>query len=184
MIKGKVLSIQTGQPTTVRYGGRLVTTSIFKKPVDGPVSVGQLGIEGDTQSDLTVHGGVDKAVYVYPYEYYNWWKEQYPQFEYSYGAFGENLTISGLQESETNLGDTYKIGTVVMQVTQPRSPCFKLGVKFNDPKMTSYFYKSQKFGFYLKVLEEGIIKPDDEIELLSKGDGMSIEQIVEAQVSF
>ncbi|MEQ8243755.1 MOSC domain-containing protein [Fulvivirga sp.] len=184
MIIGKVLSIQIGQPTTVRYGGRLVTTSIFKEPVDGPVSVGQLGIEGDTQSDLNVHGGVNKAVYAYSYEYYQWWKEQYPQFEYSYGAFGENLTISGIKESETNLGDTYKIGTVVMQVTQPRSPCFKLGVKFNDPKMTAYFYGSQKFGFYLKVLEEGIIKPDDEIELLSKGTGRSIAQIVEAQVSF
>jgi MOSC domain-containing protein YiiM len=140
-------------------------------------------MEGDMQSDLTVHGGVDKAVYVYPYEYYKWWNEQYPQFDYSFGAFGENLTISGIQESEVNIGDTFKIGTVTLKVTQPRSPCFELGVKFNDPKMTSYFYKSQKFGFYLRVLEEGFIKPNDEIELLSKGNGKSIAQIVEEQVN-
>ncbi|MEQ8925739.1 MAG: MOSC domain-containing protein [Fulvivirga sp.] len=179
----KVLSIQISQPTTVRYRGRLVTTSIFKKPVDGPVQVNKLGILGDTQSDLMVHGGVNKAIYAYPFESYQWWNKHYPQFEYNFGAFGENLTISGLLENEINIDDTFKIGTVTLKVTQPRSPCFKLGVKFNDPKMTSYFYKSKKFGFYLKVLEEGLIKPGDDIRLLSKGDGRSIAQIVEEQVA-
>ncbi len=178
-----LLSVQIGQPKTVEVNGRPVTTSIFKNAAIGPVSVNKLGIEGDTQSDLTVHGGPLKAVYAYPSENYQWWQVQYPQFSYEFGAFGENLTISGLVEEEVNVGDQLKIGSVVFRVTQPRFPCYKLGVKFNDPKMTAYFHFSQRSGFYLEVLEEGVLEANDAIMLTTKGDGPTIAQLVEKRVS-
>ncbi|MEP2276181.1 MAG: MOSC domain-containing protein [Reichenbachiella sp.] len=179
----KILSVQVGQPKTVEFKGRMVTTSIFKSAVRGPVAVNNLGITGDSQSDLTVHGGVLKAVYAYPAEHYDWWRDQYPQFDYEYGAFGENLTIFGLVEEELNVGDLLKMGSVVFRVTQPRFPCYKLGIKFNNPKMTAFFHFSKKSGFYLEVLEEGILQANDEIVLVSKQEGKTIADLVEKQIT-
>lgn len=178
----KIISIQIGQPKMISFRGRMITTSIFKSPVTGPVTVNNLGIVGDSQSDLTVHGGLLKAVYAYPAEHYDWWKEHYPQFDYEYGDFGENLTVTGLVEEELNVGDILKVGDVLFRVTQPRFPCYKLGIKFNNPKMTTYFHFSKKSGFYLEVLEEGIIQSDDEIVVLSKQEGDSIADLVEARI--
>ena len=142
-------------------------TSIFKDPVTGPVRVQTLNLAGDEQSDLSVHGGVDKAVYAYPSEHYAYWREQLPETEFSWGAFGENLTTEGLSESLLSIGDRLSIGSVEFLVTQPRLPCFKLGVRFGRPDMVKRFQRSGRTGFYLAVLKEGVISAGDSIRVLS-----------------
>ena len=178
----KVLSVQVGQPTEVEYNGRLVTTSIFKQSVDGPVSVLKLGIDTDTQSDLTVHGGSYKAVYAYPSEHFAWWKEKLPQHEFSAGAFGENLTVNGMLETETSIGDVIRIGTVTLRVSQPRFPCFKLGIKFNDRMIVNHFHSSLRSGFYFEVVEEGTLEAGDDIHVLERSNGTSIHEFVSLYV--
>ena len=178
----KVLSIQTGQPKTVSVNGREVVTSIFKSPIEGPVQVKSMGIESDSQSDLTVHGGQYKAVYAYPSEHLPFWKAQVPQHEFGFGAFGENLDTTGLLETSVSIGDTMKIGSVVLRVSQPRFPCFKLGIKFDDKEMIKRFHDNKKSGFYFEVLEEGIFQKGDSIEIVNKSGGVSIYDFVTAYV--
>lgn len=179
----KLLSIQIGQPRTVSYNNRLVKTSIFKEAVDGPVKVGKLGIAGDTQSDLTVHGGQFKAVYAYPTEHFEYWKVTTPQHSFGNGSFGENLSTQGMLETEVSIGDVFQIGSVVLRVSQPRFPCYKLGVKFGDSQMVKHFYDSLKSGIYFEVLEEGMIEAGDEIVMKSKSGGTSIHDFVMAKNS-
>ncbi len=158
-----LVSVQVGLPRTVLLNGEAVSTGIFKFPVAGRVHMGTLDLDGDRQADLTVHGGPDKAVYAYPSEHYPYWKEKLPGVNFPWGAFGENLTTSGLLESAVHIGDRYTIGTGEVVVTQPRLPCFKLNLKFNRADMTKRFLASECTGFYFRVLREGEIGAGDEI---------------------
>ena len=164
----KVISINTGQPRAVVAGGRTVRTSIWKTPRDGRVRVGTLNIEGDEQSDLTVHGGPRKAVYLYPSEHYAFWREQLPEMDLPWGAFGENVTTEGLAETETRIGDRLEIGTAEFEVTQSRQPCFKLAIRFGRGDMIKRFYASGRSGFYVAVVREGDIGAGDEIRVTKR----------------
>lgn len=160
-----VLSINVGLPRTVEWRGELVTTGIFKTAVPGPVAVNALNIEGDRQADLTVHGGTRKAVYAYPYEHYAFWRGELPDADLRFGAFGENLTVTGLLETEVSAGDRLEIGTAAFEVTIPRMPCYKLGVRFDRLDMVKRFWRSRRCGFYLAVTREGTIAPGDAIRV-------------------
>jgi MOSC domain-containing protein YiiM len=167
----QVISINVGLPREVEWRGEIVRTSIFKMPVTGRVRVDGLNIEGDRQSDLTVHGGVDKAVYVYPSEHYEFWRKELPDFNLPWGAFGENLTTSGLTEDDVRIGDRFAIGSAEFVVTQPRMPCFKLTIRFSRADMIKRFYRSSRSGFYFAVAKDGEIGTGDEIALLSRDAG-------------
>src|SRR5439155_17303525 len=140
----KVISVNVGLPREVEWHGRRVLTSIWKSPKAGRVRVATLNLEGDEQSDLSVHGGEEKAVYAYPSEHYAFWRNQLPDADLPWGAFGENLTIEGLLESEVMTGDRIEIGSAVFVVTQPRMPCFKLGIRFGRDDMVRRFFQSRR----------------------------------------
>ena len=164
----RVTSVNVGLPTEVYWQGRTVSTAIFKDPVEGPVRVARLNLDGDRQADLTVHGGPTKAVYAYPSEHYEFWRSELPGIVLEWGSFGENLTIEGLDEESVSIGDRFRVGTARLVVTEPRMPCFKLGLRFGDPKMIKRFLQSQRTGFYFGVEEEGQVEAGDTIELLEK----------------
>jgi MOSC domain-containing protein YiiM len=168
-----VLRICVSKAKIVDWNGNQVATGIFKLPVSGKVTVRRLNLDGDEQADLTVHGGPDKAVYAYPIEQYEYWKKDAPEREWDWGSFGENLTVSGFDENSVCIGDKLTIGTAHFVVTQPRMPCFKLGIRLADSSMVKRFYKSGKWGFYLKVVQEGEIETGDEI-LTQGGDGSGV----------
>lgn len=156
----------------VDWEGTKVSTGIFKLPITGKVKVSRLNLSGDEQADLTVHGGPDKAVYAYPVEQYAYWKQELSH-DLEWGSFGENLITEGFTEDTLCIGDKLKIGTVTFAVTQPRMPCYKLGIRLGDPGMIRRFYKSGKWGYYLSVIEEGEIEAGDEITHLG-GDGNGV----------
>jgi MOSC domain-containing protein YiiM len=164
----KVLAVNVGMPRDVDWRGRTVRTSIFKSPVAGRVHVGHLDIEGDRQSDLSVHGGPEKAVYAYPAEHYPRWRSELSDPALAWGAFGENLTTEGLLEDDVCIGDRYRVGTAELVVTQPRTPCYKLGIRFGDPGMVKRFHESGRSGFYLSVAREGEVAAGDPIERLAR----------------
>ena len=165
----KLLSVDVGLPREVEWKGKIVRTSIFKTPVVGRVRVAKLNVKGDQQSDLTVHGGIDKAVYAYPSEHYSFWRSELPGMDLPWGVFGENFTTVGLLE-DTHIGDRFRIGSAQFVVTQPRMPCFKLGIRFNRPDMVKRFLQSGRTGFYFAVLEEGEVAAGDSIELLERDE--------------
>jgi MOSC domain-containing protein YiiM len=164
----KLISINLGLPREVFWKGRKVSTGIFKEPVEGAVKVRSMNLDGDGQADLTVHGGRDKAVYAYAAEHYDFWRKELPEMNLPFGMFGENLTAEGLIETEVNIGDRLRIGTALFEVTQPRMPCYKLGVKFGRDDIIKKFLQSERSGIYFAVLEEGEIKPGDSIEFVSR----------------
>src|SRR4029450_3571158 len=166
----KVLSVSVGLPREIEWNGKVVRTSIFKASVPGRVRVGQLNLEGDQQSDLTVHGGADKAVYAYPSEHYPFWRWEFPDMEFPGGVGGENFTTEGLLEETFHIGDRLRIGSAEFMVTQPRMPCFKLGIRFNRSDMVKRFLQSGRSGFYFAVLKEGEVAAGDSIELLEKDE--------------
>lgn len=166
----RLLSINVGRPRLAQRNGTTVSTAIFKRPVDGPVQLGVLGLEGDDQADKSCHGGVDKAVYAYSGDNYAWWREQLAGRDLSPGEFGENLTVEGMTDDRVAIGDVFRIGMASVQVTQPRTPCMKLGVKMNDPTFVKRFHQAARTGFYLRVLEEGVVTAGDEIELERQSD--------------
>jgi MOSC domain-containing protein YiiM len=145
-----------------------VSTGIFKEPVAGRVMVRTLNLDGDRQSDLSVHGGPEKAVYLYPSEHYDFWKRELPDMELPWGMFGENFTTTGLLETEINIGDTFRIGTGVVMVTQPRMPCYKLGIRFGRTDIIKRFLVSERTGFYFSVVKEGEVGVGDELEVIKK----------------
>jgi len=159
----RLLQVNVGSPTTIRWRGQTVTTGIFKEPVDGPVGVGYLNVEGDRQADLSVHGGWQKAVYAYTAEAYEEWRRARPDLDLPYGAFGENLTIEGLPEDAVCVGDRLRIGTVELVVTEPRMPCFKLGIRLGSDDVLAEFLERGRFGFYLAVARPGHLQAGDEI---------------------
>ena len=166
-MSGRVVSVNVGLPRLVAWRGRQVSTGIFKSPVDHPLQVRQLNIDGDGQADLSVHGGPDKAIYAYPVEHYAWWQAQLGTSELAWGQFGENLTTSGLLETDVHIGDRFRIGTAEVVVTQPRLPCYKLGVRFGRSDMPKRFLASHRSGFYFRVLKEGDVAPGGLVELLA-----------------
>lgn len=178
----KLVSVQVGRPREIESGGETVVTSIFKDPVSGPVRVGRLNLDGDEQSDLTVHGGVNKAVYAYPSEHYAFWRHELPDAELPWGAFGENLTTEGLLESEIHIGDRFRIGTAEFVVTQPRMPCYKLALKFGRPDIIRRFMKSERSGFYFSVAQEGQLSAGDAIVLVSTAaDAPTVRDVLRAR---
>lgn len=162
----KLLSLNVGTPSDYEWMGKTVRTSIFKYPVTGKRGVSFLNIDGDEQSDLNVHGGIDKAVYAYDISHYRHWKTILPRNDWQYGMFGENLTTEGLIDDEVKIGTIYQIGTVQLQVVQPRFPCTKLNVRFGLPNMMDRFMQEKRNGIYFKVIEEGFLEAGDEIRLI------------------
>jgi MOSC domain-containing protein YiiM len=174
----KIVSINTGSPREIFHKGRLIHTGIFKAPIEGRVRVTALNIAGDQQADLSVHGGPNKAVYAYPAEHYEFWRQELPDMNLSWGAFGENLTTEGLLEKELNIGDRLCVGSVELVVTQPRLPCYKLGIKFNRDDMVKRFLKSRRTGFYFAVSREGEIGAGDTMQFLSRNpNSLSVADI-------
>lgn len=163
----KVLSVNVGSPRLVEYNGEPIATGIFKEPVAGLVKVNEFNLEGDRQADLRVHGGYDKAVYVYPSEHYDFWRAELPEMEIPFGMFGENLTTTGLLETTVKVGMRFRIGTAEFIVTQPRVPCFKLGIRFGRTDIIKRFARSGRSGFYLAVEKTGELRSNDAIEFLS-----------------
>ncbi|MGL5941415.1 MAG: MOSC domain-containing protein [Waterburya sp.] len=164
----QLISVNVGLPREVTWKGRTVSTGIFKEPVSERVMVQSLNLDGDEQADLTVHGGIDKAVYVYPFEHYDYWRSELPEMDLPLGIFGENFTTTGLKEEDVNIGDRFRIGNLTLMVTQPRLPCYKLGIRFGRPDMVNRFLASRRTGFYFRVLQEGEVVVGDTLELVSR----------------
>ena len=173
-----LISVNVGLPREIIHGGQTITTGIFKLPVAGPVWLGRLNLTGDGQADLRVHGGADKAVYVYPFEHYAFWTGELGRHDFSHGQFGENFTTRGLLEDEVRIGDVFQIGVARVQVTQPRSPCFKLGIRMNDENFPARFAAANRTGFYLRVLEQGMVKAGDAIDRVERAtSSMSVREV-------
>ena len=166
----KVISVNVSLPREVSWKGKAVTTGIFKRPVADRIIVRTLNLDGDRQADLRVHGGPNKAVYAYPSEHYPFWRRELPEMQLPWGMFGENLTIDGLLENEVNIGDCFRIGSVELIVTQPRMPCYKLGVRFGREDMVKRFLRSGRTGFYFAVEREGEIGAGDSITRIARDE--------------
>jgi MOSC domain-containing protein YiiM len=164
----KLLSLNTGLPREVTWHGRPVTTGIYKQPVAGRIALRKLNLDGDRQADLTVHGGEFKAVYCYPSVHYDYWKKELPGRQLTLAMFGENFTTEGLLEDSVHLGDTFSIGSAEVVVTQPRLPCYKLGIRFNSDDMVRRFLASGRTGFYFAVTREGQVAAGDPIKLIDR----------------
>lgn len=174
----KLVSVNVGLPREVSWKGKTVTTGIFKAPVDGPVALRRHNLEGDRQADLSVHGGPTKAVYVYSSQHYEYWRDELPDAELAWGAFGENLTVDGADEETINIGDEFQVGSARVVVTEPRMPCFKLGIRFGREDMVRRFLESQRSGFYVGVVEEGQIQAGDSLErVLEHPAGLSVADV-------
>lgn len=163
----KLLSVNCGLPRQVDWHGTAVTTSIYKESVSGRIPLRTLNLDGDRQSDLTVHGGEYKAVYCYPVEHYEYWKSELPGHALPLGVFGENFTVEGMDENSVFIGDRFSIGTAEVVVSQPRLPCYKLGIRFGSDDMVKRFLASGLTGFYLTVSQQGEVGAGDEIIPLS-----------------
>jgi MOSC domain-containing protein YiiM len=166
----KVVAVSVAEPRQVEWRGRTVETAIFKTPVAGRVRVGRLNLDGDRQADLSVHGGPEKAVYAYPAEHYAFWRTELPDADLAWGALGENLTTEGLVESEIGIGDRYEVGSAELVVTQPRMPCYKLGIRFGRADMVKRFLQSGRSGFYFAVAKEGDVGAGDAIRLVARDE--------------
>ncbi len=166
----RLVSVNAGEPRQARWRGRTVTSAIWKSPTAGPVRVGTLNLEGDRQADLAVHGGHEKAIYVYPSEHYAYWQPLLGGLPW--GAFGENLTTEGLVEDEVHVGDRLRIGSALFEVTQPRTPCFKLAMRFQRPSIVREFAKSGRSGFYCAAIGEGEVAAGDSIAWDQRSQGM------------
>jgi len=175
----KLLSVNVGMPRDAVWRGEVVRTGIFKSAVPGPVALRDHNLDGDRQADLSVHGGADKAVYVYPAEHYAFWRAELPGVDLPWGAFGENLTTEGLMEDSVHIGDRFRIGSAELVVTQPLMPCFKLGIRFGRPDMVKRFLRSGRTGFYLAVTREGEVGAGDAVAPIARHElAISVAEIV------
>jgi MOSC domain-containing protein YiiM len=180
-----ILSVNVGLPRKVLFNGQIITTAIFKDPVKGPIMLRKLNLDGDKQADLTVHGGMDKAVYSYPAEHYDYWRKQFSNMDLIWGMFGENFTTEGLMEDAVNIGDQFQIGSATKLVaTQPRMPCYKLGVRFGRMDVIRRFMASGRPGIYFKVLQEGGVETGDEIKIIKRDkNNVTVKDIVSLYVA-
>lgn len=173
----RVESVNVGLPREVSWGGRVVETGIWKDRVEGRVVVSGVNLEGDAQADLRVHGGADKALYAYAAEDYRWWSDQLGMTLFP-GTFGDNLTVSGLQLADALIGERWVVGEALLEVSQPRLPCFKLGIRMNDPEFADRFEAAERFGAYLRIIEEGSIGAGDDISVIHRPDhGLTITEL-------
>ena len=162
----KILSINTSPPKKINFKNKIVNTSIFKEPQNDELSVTKNGLEGDRQADLLAHGGIDKAIYAYSYKHYEYWGNFLRKdFSEEYGLVGENLTIDDFDEKNIFIGDEFRISSAILKVTQPRIPCYKISIKMNEKNFMKYFIEHNYLGIYMKVINDGIIKKGDKIEL-------------------
>ena len=160
----KLLSVNVSLPKEVPYKGKTITTGIFKEPVEGRVMLRETNLDGDGQADLKAHGGTYKAVYVYSIENYNYWKRELGRDDFTFGQFGENFTVEGMLDDEVHIGDIFRVGDALVEVTQPRVPCFKLGLRMGMVEFPKLFHNGERPGFYLRVLEEGEVGAGDVFE--------------------
>ena len=175
----RVVSVNVGLPRKVQARGRIVLTSIYKMPVQGRVAVRRHNLEGDRQSDPRVHGGPYKAIYLYPSEHYAYWANELPGADLPFGAFGENLTTEGMHEESAHIGDQFRIGSAVLQVAQPRMPCFKLVLRFDRSEMPNRFWKSGRSGIYFSIVREGELASGYAIEQVAEDPGrVSVADVV------
>ncbi|WP_375444545.1 MOSC domain-containing protein [uncultured Fibrella sp.] len=180
----RIESVNVGLPRSVEWGGRTITTGIFKEPVTGPVSLDIVNLTGDRQADLTVHGGPDKAVYAYDLAHYEVWKQELSRTDWTPGLFGENLTTDGLLDAQVRIGDLFRVGTAQLRAVQPRFPCYKVNVWFNDAGMVRHFARVGRPGIYFRVVEPGIVQAGDTIELLEAADtDITIEAVAQLVMS-
>ncbi|MEO9531755.1 MAG: MOSC domain-containing protein [Crocinitomicaceae bacterium] len=166
----RVVSVNLGERKTVSWRGKEVETGIFKYPVDSAIVLGKEDVEKDHVIDRKYHGGINKACYIYSADHYNYWKDLYPELDWTYGMFGENITIQGLNESKIYLGDIYQIGQAKVEVVQPREPCFKLGIRFGTQKVVKQFLNAPYPGVYLRIIEEGEVQANDSVTLIQQGN--------------
>ena len=166
----KLISLNVARPRLVMWNHGPVSTGIFKEPVEGRVMLRELNLDGDRQADLTVHGGPTKAVYAYPAEHYEYWRRELPDMLLPYGMFGENFTTEGLDERSVEIGDRFRVGAAEVMVTEPRMPCYKLGIKFGRADILKRFLASGRSGFYFSVLSEGEVGAGDQIELIERAE--------------
>jgi MOSC domain-containing protein YiiM len=175
----KLISLNVGRPRLVMHRGATVSTGIYKEPVEGPVQLRTLNLDGDRQADLTVHGGPTKAVYAYPSEHYEFWRAELPEMQLPWGMFGENFTTEGLEESHVNIGDRFRVGAAELMVTEPRMPCYKLGIKFGRTDILKRFLQSGRTGFYFSVTKEGEVAAGEPIELIGRDEhNVTVSEIV------
>lgn len=166
----KVISVNIGDKRKVQWQNKTIETGIFKFPVEDPIFLDLEDVQKDNVVDRKYHGGKEQAVYAYGEQHYEFWKGLYPKQEWNYGMFGENLTISELDETKIHVGNVYQLGEAKIEVTKPREPCFKLGVRFNDPSIIKQFWNSTKSGIYFKILKTGFVAKDDEFLLLNTSE--------------
>ncbi len=179
----ELLAINLAVAKQVEYNHRWISTGIYKTPVEGPVKATLLGLEGDVQVDRENHGGPDKAIYVYTLENYLFWQRELQEKAFPYGQFGENFTVTGMPDEDVHIGDLFRIGSILAQVTQPRVPCFKLGIKMSDPGFVKRFHGSGRVGFYLRVIEEGEAQAGDRIHLFQEAtESLSVQDAMLALV--
>jgi MOSC domain-containing protein YiiM len=180
----RIISLNVGRPRLVLDRGREVSTGIFKSPVVGAVMLRRTNLDGDRQADLNAHGGVNKAVYAYPSEHYEFWRGELGEIELTWGNFGENLTTEGLLERDACIGDEFRIGGAVVKVAQPRIPCYKLGIRLGRDDMPKRFLASGRSGIYFAVVAEGLVSTGDAIELVKRDErGISIADVNRAYVN-
>ncbi len=180
----KLVSVNVGLPRQVLSKGKSVVTGIFKEPIEGPVMVRTLNLDGDRQADLSVHGGADKAVYSYPVEHYDYWRAELPDMDLPLGMFGENFTTEGLLEEAVHIGDRFRIAGAELVVTQPRLPCYKLGLKFGRDDMVKRFLASGRTGFYFQVLREGEVQAGDKIVRIERDEeNVAVSEITRLYVN-
>ncbi len=169
MTSGRLLSVNVGGPRDVAWQGKTVRTAIWKEAVEGPRMVRRINIDGDDQADRLAHGGEHRAVFVYQIESYRYWERELGRNDFTYGQFGENFTVEGLADDEVCIGDRYRIGEALFEVTQPRVTCYRVGIRMDDPAMPSLLVAHHRPGFYLRVLEEGEVQAGDEIVKVADG---------------
>lgn len=165
-----VKSVNIGEKKAINYKGKIVETGIFKQPVNQPIFLGEEDVENDAVIDRRYHGGIEKAVYAYSENHYDYWKQLYPNLDFNFGMFGENITISNLEETEIQVGNTYELGEVVLEVTKPREPCMKLGLVFGTQAVLKQFWNSTMSGIYFKVLKTGNVSVGDQLTLIKRSD--------------
>ena len=176
----KVTSTNLGEPTKINWNGKQTLTGIYKYPVDQPIYLDTEDVQGDTVVDRKYHGGIYKACYLFSADHYDYWKAKYPQLEWDWGMFGENLTIQGLDESQLRIGSTYRLGTALVQISQPREPCYKLGIRFGDQEILKQFIDHGRPGTYIRVLEPGTVSKGDSMELVTASESpLTIAQFYE-----
>src|SRR5689334_15062663 len=175
---GTLLSVNIGMPMDVPWQGKTVFTGVFKGPVAGPCRVGKLNVDGDGQGDLAGHGGEQRAVFVYQLDSYRYWERELGRHDFVHGQFGENFTVDGLGDDQICIGDRYRIGTAVFEVTQPRVTCYRVGIRMNDARMPALLVSHRRPGFYFRVLDEGEVQAGDEIIKVAAGpEAMTVAEV-------